>query len=187
MTASAPDRIVIRRRGGIILASVVSAFALYLLGDALLRGAGALVALAAPWLGLIVWLAWWLLASPAVAVTADGLENIGPLRRRFVPWAEITALTARFSLDVHTRDGRTLRFGSAPSTGIDRSVGFARSREERRRENTAALIETARDELRARSTAAASSSHTARPRLRGREILVTLGLLSWGIVAAIAS
>lgn len=185
MKTAVPARIVIRRRGGIILASAVSIFALYLLGDAIVRGAGDLVALAVPWLGLIVWLAWWLLASPAVAVTAEGLENIGPIRRRFVPWSEITALTARFSLDVHTRDGRSLRFGSAPSTGIDRPVGFARSREERRRENTATLIETARDELRSVPSGPAARQETRR--LRIGEILLALGLLAWGLLAASAT
>ena len=115
-----PDRVVLRSARGVGLVLAIVIIELFLLGDAVVRGAGLLALLATPWLALIAWFAYLLLGRPCVVLTATGIELVNVLRVHFAPWQEVDGIRSRFQVRVDLTDGRMLRSWGAPTSSVDR-------------------------------------------------------------------
>ena len=190
------DRVVLRSSGGIWIFCGLGALLIFLLGDAVVRGAFTFALSAAPWLLFILWGAYMLLARPCVVATPKTLILVNITRTHLVPWARITDLTSRFQLTVHCDDGRSIRSWGAPSVGVERpSMGTAYSRMNAREENQRAagvrrrtvralpllpvsrLIEQARDRWELQDFSATHSDDAARVTTRIAGIPLALGAL----------
>lgn len=115
-----PDRVVLRSARGVGLVLAVVVIELFLLGDALVRGAALLALLTAPWLALIAWIAYLLLGRPCVVLTTAGVELVNVLRVHFAPWHEVAGIRSRFQVRVELTGGRMLRSWGAPTSSVDR-------------------------------------------------------------------
>ena len=201
-----PRRIVLRGGFGVWTTGAFAALALLLLVDAVVRGAWAVAAIAAPWLAFAVGLAWFFAVRPCVIVTADALRIVNLTRTIDVPWDEIADLHVRYLLIVECVDGRTITAWGAPPTARPRRVQFpvhgadAGQREggaddlDRRREEAPEAIERARAivagaEDGAQDGADASAGSTAPATIRTeyswRPIAVLAGLAVLGTLAAL--
>jgi hypothetical protein len=114
------ERIVLRPASALWTFGIVAAFLLWLLTDAVIRGAWEYALSALPWLLLILWVVYVLLLRPCVALGPDGITIVNVFRRHRIPWKLVDDFTTRFSLLVRLTDGRAIRSWGAPSTGIDR-------------------------------------------------------------------
>lgn len=109
---------------------------IFLLGDALVRGAFTFALSATPWMLFALWGGYMLLVRSCVIVTTKALILVNIARTHHVPWARITDLTSRFQLTVHCDDGRSIRSWGAPSVGAERpTMGTAYSRMNVRTQN----------------------------------------------------
>ena len=125
----AGDRMVLRSTSSVWIFVVLSAFLVFLVGDAVLRGAVSFALGASPWILLAIWSAYMLLLRPCVVVQPCGLTIVNIVRTHRVPWARVTDLTSRFQLTVHLDTGRKITSWGAPSIGTERpSVASAYSR-----------------------------------------------------------
>lgn len=73
---------------------------------------------------LVAVLAWALFWRPSLRVQEHGITVENVLRTRFVPWPAITAIDTRYSLTLHTADGR-VPVWAAPAPGRHRTLGLA--------------------------------------------------------------
>jgi hypothetical protein len=73
---------------------------------------------------LIAVLAWALFWRPSLLVQEHGITVENVLATRFVPWPSISAIDTRYSLTLHTPDGRVAVW-AAPAPGRHRTLGLA--------------------------------------------------------------
>ncbi|MDW4571165.1 PH domain-containing protein [Microbacterium sp. M3] len=73
---------------------------------------------------LVAVLAWALFWRPSLLVQEHGITVENVLRTRFVPWPAITAIDTRYSLTLHTAEGR-VPVWAAPAPGRHRTMGMA--------------------------------------------------------------
>ncbi len=173
-------RVVLRGSLGLVILALVSALSIFLLGDAVLRGAWNVLAVAAPACALVCWVLWVLLASPAVVASRDGVQLVGPLRRRFVSWNDIVAMYSRYLLTIERRDGRRMVAFGAPTAGVDRAVGTA-NLEVRHDRPPDQLLRAARDYLRGRDEVPRTTDTVSGWRVR--ELLIAIALIALIVVA----
>jgi len=73
---------------------------------------------------LVAVLAWALFWRPSLTVQEHGITVENVLRTHFVPWPSITAIDTRYSLTLHTPNGR-VPVWAAPAPGRHRTLGLA--------------------------------------------------------------
>lgn len=127
-----PARIVLRGISGFWYLGITAALGALLLGDAAIRGAWDVVAIALPWIALVLWLMYIALVRPAVIIEPAVLRIRNVLREHVIPWDDIDAYTTRLQLTVILADGRKISAWGAPPS----SVGRPRAHMARRDETT---------------------------------------------------
>lgn len=73
---------------------------------------------------LVAVLAWALFWRPSLVVQEHGITVENVLRTHFVPWPSIVAIDTRYSLTLHTAQGR-VPVWAAPAPGRHRTLGLA--------------------------------------------------------------
>jgi len=121
---SSPDRLVLRASSGIGFFLVVGGLTVYLLVDALARGAVDLVSRALPWLALLDWVFYLVMVRPSVVLTRAGITIVNVFVVHRVPWSSIEDIRTRFQVKVVLRGGRIIRSWGAPTSGSRSSTGF---------------------------------------------------------------
>lgn len=181
LTVGAPGRLVLRAGSGVGLWVVVVAFCVFLLGDALVRGAFPLAASALPWLTLIVWAVFLLLVRPCVVLDDSGITVVNVLRVHHAPWSAVETVRSRFQVRVELVDGRVFRSWGAPSSttggrsdAVD--IGSGRRTPERGVLPIHRVIDRFRDE---REHALPASSEPATSRWDLLAVALTAAIVLW--------
>ncbi|MGC5167275.1 PH domain-containing protein [Luteimicrobium sp. DT211] len=124
-STQSPSRTVLRGRFGLWLLGIASAFALYLVVDALARGVVGETLALLPWLILPLWVIYLLLVRPALVVTDRRLVVVNVLFRHELDWGQVEDIQLRYQAKVVLRDGSTVTAWGAPAVGLDRTTGVA--------------------------------------------------------------
>ena len=124
-----PDRRIYRATSGTVSMIVAGAVAVFLLGDALVRGGLGQTMLLAPWVLLIVWVVYAVVYEPRVETDAEGITVVNILRRSTVPWGRVADIGTRWQLVVHLDDDSRLRAFGGPSLRPPRRRPFGRDGE----------------------------------------------------------
>jgi len=103
-----------RASTGIAVLVVCAALAVFLLGDAVVRGSWAQMLLYAPWVLLVLWLVYAISVVSMVRVDEDGARVQNFLRRTTFGWRRVTELDLRWQLDFTLDDGRRLACWGGP-------------------------------------------------------------------------
>lgn len=114
------NRVVLRGISGFWYLAITAVVAVLLIGDAAVRGAWDVVALAAPWAALVLWLMYLVLVRPALIVEPGVLRIRNLLREHVIPWDDIDAYTTRLQLTVILNDGRKISAWGAPPSSVGR-------------------------------------------------------------------
>lgn len=174
----------LRAGSGVGLWVVVVAFCVFLLGDALVRGAFPLAASALPWLTLIVWAVFLLLVRPCVVLDDSGISVVNVLRVHHAPWSAVETVRSRFQVRVELVDGRVFRSWGAPSsTTGGRSDAVGARLGDRREPGVLPIhrvIERWRDE---HEVAASAPSERATTRWDWLALFVTAAVVLWCVFA----
>ena len=88
--------------------------AVFLLGDAVLRGGWAKMLLYAPWVLLVLWLVYVISVVSMVRVDEDGATVQNFLRRTTFGWRRVAELDLRWQLDFTLDDGRKIACWGGP-------------------------------------------------------------------------
>ncbi|SFR66807.1 hypothetical protein SAMN04488591_2726 [Microbacterium azadirachtae] len=99
---------------GIAVLVVCAAIAVFLLGDAVIRGSWGLMLLLAPWVLLVLWLIYVISVVSMVHVDEEGARVQNFLRRTRFGWRRVTELDLRWQLDFTLDDGRSLACWGGP-------------------------------------------------------------------------
>ncbi|MGN7862228.1 PH domain-containing protein [Microbacterium sp. 22303] len=103
-----------RASTGIAVLVVCAVLAVFLLGDAVVRGSWAQMLLYAPWVLLVLWLIYVISVVSLVRVDEDGATVQNFLRRTTFGWRRVTELDLRWQLDFALDDGRKLACWGGP-------------------------------------------------------------------------
>ncbi|MFB7844767.1 PH domain-containing protein [Microbacterium sp. NPDC056052] len=103
-----------RASTGIAVLVVCTVVAVFLLGDAVVRGSWAQMLLYAPWVLLVLWLIYVVSVVSMVHVDEDGATVQNFLRRTAFGWHRVTELDLRWQLDFALDDGRKLACWGGP-------------------------------------------------------------------------
>ncbi len=103
-----------RASTGIAVLVVCAALAVFLLGDAVVRGSWAQMLLYAPWVLLVLWLIYAISVVSKVRVDEDGAKVQNFLRRTAFGWHRVTELDLRWQLDFTLDDGKKLACWGGP-------------------------------------------------------------------------
>ncbi|MBS1905650.1 MAG: PH domain-containing protein [Actinobacteria bacterium] len=99
---------------GIAVLVVCAVLAVFLLGDAVVRGSWAQMLLYAPWVLLVLWLIYVVSVVSMVRVDEDGATVQNFLRRTAFGWRRVAELDLRWQLDFTLDDARTLSCWGGP-------------------------------------------------------------------------
>ncbi|MFJ4294751.1 PH domain-containing protein [Curtobacterium sp. NPDC089689] len=94
---------------------LVAVLALFLLGDAAVRGSWDVVLRSVGPLGALVWVLWVLTFRPHIRIDADTVTVVNPLRRTEVPWGAVEDVRMRFQIVLDLVGGRRLTCWGGPS------------------------------------------------------------------------
>nr|WP_243844814.1 PH domain-containing protein [Microbacterium sp. Be9] len=89
--------------------------ALFLLGDAVVRGSWAQMLLLAPWVLLALWIVYELSYVSSVRVDSEGVVVQNMLRRTSFGWANVRDIDLRWQLQFSLTDGRELTCYGGPA------------------------------------------------------------------------
>ena len=122
-------RVVLRSTSGYWLVGVATAVMIFLLGDAAIRGFGGVVATAAPWMALVLWVMYLVLIRPALIVETDLLRVVNPFADHDIAWEAIAGYETKFQLNVVLKDGVKIGAWGGPKVSPGRPRLGARNAE----------------------------------------------------------
>lgn len=103
-----------RASTGIAVLVVCAVLAVFLLGDAVVRGSWAQMLLYAPWVLLVLWLIYVISVASMVRVDEEGATVQNFLRRTAFGWHRVSELDLRWQLDFTLDDGKKLACWGGP-------------------------------------------------------------------------
>lgn len=115
------DRRVFRATSAPVTMIGAGAVAVFLLGDALLRGGVGQTLLLAPWILLVLWIVYAAVFTPRVETDAAGITVVNVLRTARVPWGRVTDLSTRWQVTLQLDDGSRVAAFGGPSPRRSRS------------------------------------------------------------------
>ncbi|MFT4258781.1 PH domain-containing protein [Microbacterium sp.] len=154
--------------------------ALFLLGDAVVRGGWGQTFLLAPWVLLALWVLYEFTWASCVRIDAQGAVVQNLLRRTTFGWAQVRDIDLRWQLVFTLADGKDLTCFGGPA----RSRPVRRSREDEEAKAPAGIRELT--EIRDRWQAAPAAADAAIRRSWDVPALIALGVIAVWAVAAIA-
>ncbi|WP_282848091.1 PH domain-containing protein [Microbacterium oxydans] len=104
-----------RASSGLVILIPSTLLALFLLGDAVVRGSWAQMLLLAPWVLLAVWAVYELSYVSSVRVDSQGVVVQNMLRRTSFGWANVRDIDLRWQLQFSLDDGRDLTCYGGPA------------------------------------------------------------------------
>lgn len=114
---SDPGRRVFRAPSATVVLIASAAVALFLLGDAFVRGGPVTGLLLAPWVLLAMWGVYVFSFVSSVQTTPDGIRVQNLLRIVDVPWGRISDIIMRWQLRIELTDGGVIRCFGGPVAG----------------------------------------------------------------------
>lgn len=91
----------IRSTSGVVSTGIAAAAALFLLGDAVVRGGWPVALQFAPWVLLVVWVIHIAVSASAIRLDDNGATVQNMLRRHRLPWGAVTAVDVHYQLVFH--------------------------------------------------------------------------------------
>jgi len=104
-----------RASSGLVILIPSTLLALFLLGDAVVRGSWAQMLLLAPWVLLALWIVYELSYVSSVRVESEGVVVQNMLRRTCFGWANVRDIDLRWQLQFSLDDGRELTCYGGPA------------------------------------------------------------------------
>ena len=113
----APWKHTVRPISGVIAGIVTVALAIFLLGDAVVRGSWGLAASFAPWVFLVTWGIVVGLSGSFIRLDAQGITVQNLLRRHRVPWARVKDVRVKYQITLDIDDGSKIVCWGGPAMG----------------------------------------------------------------------
>ena len=174
-----------RASTGIVVLVVCAALAVFLLGDAAIRGSWGLMLLYAPWVLLVLWVIYEVSVVSMVRVDEEGAVVQNFLRRTSFGWRRVTDLDLRWQLDFLLEDGRKLSCWGGP--GRIQSPRMSRGTDELKVPHSLRTL----TEVRARWEHAVEQPTGANAALRRSwdwpALIALAAILAWAVSAVVAT
>lgn len=116
-SSPAPRAHTVRSLSGLVTSGLAAAVAVFLLGDAVIRGSWDVFIQYAPWLLLIVWGIYVGIGASVIRWDDAALTAQNFLRRHRVPWARITGVDIRYQVRLETDQGSEIALIGGPAAG----------------------------------------------------------------------
>lgn len=116
----------IRSTSGIVSTIVALIVAAVLIGDLAIRGTAIQVLKYTPWMLLVVYLIYLMVGASSVRIAPQSLIVRNMLRRHTIAWRDVTDVTVRYQVFVHTNDDHSTPLMAGPAAGRPGRVAGAR-------------------------------------------------------------
>lgn len=113
----------IRSVSGIVSSCVALAIALFLIGDAIIKGSWSIALPFIPWLLLLVWITYVGTAASMARIGSNELVFRNMLRVHTVPWQHITDISVKYQVLISTDDSKQTPLMAGPAAGRPARLG----------------------------------------------------------------